>query len=661
MELTITLLLIIFAVFASNLAAAKVKVIPAAFWEIGIGLLLPFIPWFHDFEMIPEVFLFVIISVLMFNKGQHTNIRRLFKHWGSTLSMSVWLALVTIIVVGLVTKWFLPTLSLSLAFILGAIITPTDSVAVSSITSDLKVPRPVMNTLERESLFNDASGLVVFNLGITALVTGYFSILHAVTDFLYVFGGGILLGVILGWIAVRIRLWMIRQRLSGPQVIIPYNLLTPFFVYFAAEMLGVSGILAVVTAGIVHGWQQNVLKLSSSRLQITTNSAWELISSILNGIVFVLLGVSFPEVWQDLATRSAHGVSVLLILGTLLYVVMLVVRFLWAWLGMVKVPHQRQQKARFTDSVLIALSGVHGTITMAMAFSLPLHLKNKVFIERSDLIFVAAVVIILSLLVPTIVLKLVLPPKQQSFTRSELDKAKEDTINAAIRLISQHSSNPNTIAVIHTLNSQQLAPVVVDPQKVNELLEDTKRIEKETIKQMVATHEISEMLAADYERTAALMYRRLDNGLWQTILDYWRLFMPFSQANRNYRKRKRQFRKVTGEKRRTERERWFTDLQRVSKKPFEEISNYLANVEDVFEHPEVLVVRSFYDQRQRNWNRTRDEQIVQNQLLTRAFQEEYTYVQNRVLDGSWSRQLGNQLFDDIANDQMLYIQRSLEE
>ncbi|WP_252893596.1 hypothetical protein [Lentilactobacillus senioris] len=99
-------------------------------------------------------------------------------------------------------------------------------------------------------------------------------------------------------------------------------------------------------------------------------------------------GVSFPEVWQDLATRSAHGVSVLLILGTLLYVVMLVVRFLWAWLGMVKVPpHQRQQKARFTDSVLIALSGVHGTITMAMAFSLPLHLKNKVFIERSDLIF----------------------------------------------------------------------------------------------------------------------------------------------------------------------------------------------------------------------------------------------------------------------------------
>ncbi|WP_252893597.1 hypothetical protein [Lentilactobacillus senioris] len=242
-----------------------------------------------------------------------------------------------------------------------------------------------------------------------------------------------------------------------------------------------------------------------------------------------------------------------------------------------------------------------------------------------------------------------------------MDKAKEDTINAAIRLISQHSSNPNTIAVIHTLNSQQLAPVVVDPQKVNELLEDTKRIEKETIKQMVATHEISEMLAADYERTAALMYRRLDNGLWQTILDYWRLFMPFSQANRNYRKRKRQFRKVTGEKRRTERERWFTDLQRVSKKPFEEISNYLANVEDVFEHPEVLVVRSFYDQRQRNWNRTRDEQIVQNQLLTRAFQEEYTYVQNRVLDGSWSRQLGNQLFDDIANDQMLYIQRSLEE
>lgn len=660
MALTITLLLIIFAVFISNLIAAKFKFLPAAFWEIGVGLLLPFIPWFHNFEMIPDVFLFVIISVLMFNEGQHTNIRRLFKHINATLSMSVWLALATIVVVGLVTKLILPTLSLALAFILGAIVTPTDSVAVTSITADLKMPKPVMNTLETESLFNDASGLVVFNLCIAASITGYFSVFHAVADFVYVFGGGIILGILLGFLAVKIRLWMIRQRLSGPQVIIPYNLLTPFFVYFAAEMIGVSGILAVVTAGIVHGWQQNVLKLSSSRLQITTNSAWELVSSVLNGVVFVLLGVSFPEVWQNLADHSMHGIGMLLFLGVVLYLVMVTVRFSWVWFHLVKIPHQKAQ-TRFSDSALIAISGIHGTITLAMAFSLPFYLNQRLFLERSDLIFVATVVIILSLLIPTVVLRLALPPKQHPFTRQELDAAKGETINAAINLIRQHPSNQNTRAVIQTLNSQRSAPIFADQKTINELMEAAKRIEQDTILQMVATGEVSEQDAAEYERIAALMYRRFDRNTWQAISDYWNLFMPFSELNRSYRQRQRETKKLTREQKIVEKKRLAANMQRISEKPFEAISNYLANLADALEHPEVMIVRSFYDQRQRNWNRTRDEQTIQNQLLTRAFQEEYTYVQTHVLDGSMSKQLGNQLFDDIANDQMLYIQQSMVE
>ena len=657
MTLAVTLLLLIFAVVISNLIAANIHIVPAAFWDIGAGLLLSLLPWFHNFEMVPEVFLFVIISVLMFNEGQHTNIRLLVNNLGSTLSMSVWLSLATIVIVGLVTHLFLPVAPLPLAFVLGAIITPTDSVAVTSITADLKVPDPVMSTLETESLFNDASGLVVFNLCIAAMTTGYFSIFNAATDFLYVFGGGIVLGLVLGWLIVLTRLLMIRRRLSGPQIIIPYNLLTPFIVYFIAELIGVSGILAVVAAGIVHGWQQNVLRLSSSRLQVTTNSAWELFSSVLNGVVFVLLGVSFPKVWDQLSQHSLHNWVLLLMLGLTLYLTILIVRFLWVYFRMVRVHHQRRE-TRVTDSALIAINGIHGTITLAMAFSLPLHIKNQPFYERSDLIFVATVVIVLSLLVPTVVLKLTLPAKEQPFTLEELDKAKGETINAAITTILQRPVNDNTRAVIQTLNSQRSAPTIVNRKKINALMAKTKKIEQATISQMVQEGKITEQDARDYDRMAAMMYRRYDRNFLQAISDYWNRFVPFSKLNRAHRKRQREVKRQSREERNAARQQWLADMKRIEEEPYEVIGKYLNSFPNAFERPEIMMVRSFYDQRHRIWNRTREAQSAQNQLLTSAFQEEYSYVQNNVLNGTFSKQLGTQLFDDLANDQMLYIQQS---
>ncbi|WP_165815227.1 cation:proton antiporter [Levilactobacillus bambusae] len=657
MSLAFSLLLLIFAVVIGNLLAAKIRLIPAAFWDIAVGLLFSLLPWFHNFEMVPEVFLFVIISMLMFNEGQHTNVRKLVQNLGATLSMSVWLSLATIVVVGLITHLFLPALSWPLAFVLGAIITPTDSVAVTSITSDLKVPAPVMETLETESLFNDASGLVVFNLCIAAITTGYFSVTHAVANFIYVFGGGILLGGILGWFLIMIRLWMIRQRLNGPQIIIPYKLLIPFIIYVTAELIGVSGILAVVAAGIVHGWQQNLLKLSSSRLQITTNSAWELVTSILNGIVFVLLGISFPEVWHQLQEHSVHNLALLVGLGLVLYVVMLVVRFLWVRLRFVKIPHQRK-KNRFTDSALIAVNGVHGTITLAMAFSLPLTLNHRPFSDRTDLIFVSAVVIVLSLLVPTIVLKLTLPAKEEPVTLAELDQAKSETINSAITLVQQQPTTNTTIAVIETLNSQRAEPVRSDPKKVNALMDQTRQIDHDTIQQMLADGEISVQDADTYNQMAAMMYRRQDQSFWQVTKDWWDRLIPFTKIHREHRRRKKAYLNQPASARKTDRKEWITNMRRIEAKPYAVISDFLTNLPDAFNHPEIMAVRSFYDQRHRAWNRTRDEQSAQNQLLTSAFQEEYSYIQNRVQDGGFSKALGTKLFDEIANDQMLYIQQS---
>jgi NhaP-type Na+/H+ and K+/H+ antiporters len=154
------------------------------------------------------------------------------------------------------------------------------------------VPSAVMSTLENESLFNDASGIVALNLAIAAAVTGQFSLISGIGNFLYVFFGGIIAGGILGAIIVAIRLRLINMHVDAPSVMVPFTLLTPFVVYLLAEAIGVSGILAVVVTGLIHGIQQDRLRLTSSRLQIVMTSTWSVVSSLLNGIVFVLLGLS---------------------------------------------------------------------------------------------------------------------------------------------------------------------------------------------------------------------------------------------------------------------------------------------------------------------------------------------------------------------------------
>jgi len=311
MDIVFLILLLVGAVVAANIVSWKINKIPIAFIQIAAGLLLSIFPIYQHFELEPEIFLLVIISVLMFNDGQHTSLSRLTHQAGTTFSLSVVLAIISILVVGFTTHLIIPSMPLALAFALGAIITPTDAVAVSSITSNMLVPTNVMGTLENESLFNDASGIVALNLAIAAAVTGQFSLISGIGNFMYVFFGGIILGGILGALIVALRLKLINMHVDTPSVMVPFTILTPFVVYLIAEAIGVSGILAVVVTGLMHGIQQDRLRLTSSSLQIVMNSTWSVVSSTLNGVVFVLLGLSLPTVITNLSHHDASSVAIL--------------------------------------------------------------------------------------------------------------------------------------------------------------------------------------------------------------------------------------------------------------------------------------------------------------------------------------------------------------
>ena len=675
METVFLILLLLAAVVVANIISGKFTKIPIAFIQIAAGLVLSFIPIYSHFELEPEVFLLVIISVLMFNDGQHTSLSRLTHQFGTTFSLSVELAIISILIVGFITHSLITSMPLALAFALGAIITPTDAVAVGSITSNMLVPTEVMGTLENESLFNDASGIVALNLAIGAAVTGQFSLLNGIGNFMYVFFGGIILGGILGAFIVALRLRLINMHVDTPSVMVPFTLLTPFVVYLIAEAVGVSGILAVVVTGLMHGIQQNRLRLTSSRLQIVMTSTWQIVSSILNGIVFVLLGLSLPKVIIDLHERNTSSVAILLGIGILLYAIMTALRYLWTVLDLARI-RAWDKKEKQTNSTIMALSGVHGTITLAMAFSLPLKLNGQPFPYRTDIIFVAAIVILTSLLVPTFVLPFLLPQQVNKYSEEELAHAKMQMVdNAIVSLQTQHGDDVNTSQIINILDGQRTIEGHIDKAKLNIIFDNCFELEQQTITEMLEKGEIDELNANLYMRVARRTIVQYQQTDWQRFILTVRFgilekFSPSKKARKRrqiFHQMKHQQADNRSEMIQRNRQMW-QQMAITEKKPMEKITSYLTQslINDGKNNREINLVRRAYDERHRRLTRSfinnnENFQDEQNELLIEAFQQENNYIQSKIATKEFSPELGSALYEQISTDQLVYLQSVNEE
>lgn len=671
MDTVFLVLLLVAAVVLANIVQWKLNNIPIAFIQIAAGLLLSFLPFYKHFELEPEIFLLVIISALMFNDGQHTSLSRLTHQVGTTFSLAVELAIISILIVGFVTHLIIPSMPLALAFALGAIITPTDAVAVGSITNNMLVPTEVMGTLENESLFNDASGIVALNLAISAAVTGQFSLLNGIGNFFYVFFGGIILGGILGVIIVSIRLRLINMHVDAPSVMVPFTLLTPFVVYLIAEAIGVSGILAVVVTGLMHGIQQNRLRLTSSRLQIVMTSTWNVFSSILNGIVFVLLGMSLPSVIQNLHQHDASSVGILLGVGILLYIIMTALRYFWTNWGFASI-RAWDKKEKHANSIVMAYSGVHGTITLAMAFSLPLTLNGQTFPYRNDIIFVAAVVILTSLLVPTLVLPRLLPPQVSKYTEDELAKVKGQMVdNAIVTLQTHHDSSTSIGRVVNILDGQRTIDGHIDKNKLTIIFDNCFELEQQTIDEMLSNGEISEQSADLYMRVARRTVLQYQNSFRQRLLLFLRFHVVEKLSlNKTARKRRKMYHKMKSQRKNISREQMlkrnrklWDKMAEVEKKPYLKITSYLNQslVNDNGNNREISIVRRAYDERHRRLVGRDHYENDQNELLIEAFQQENTYIQNLISTKEISRELGGALYEQISTDQLVYLQSLNEE
>ena len=377
-------LLVVVAALAT--VARRLGVPPPILMLLG-GIALGFVPGLPAIELDPNIVFLVFLPPLLYVAAVFAPLRDYRANARPIGLLAIGLVIVTAAAVGAVARLLVPTLGWAQAFALGAIVAPPDAVAATSILQRIGVPRRVVTILEGESLLNDATALVTYRLALAAAASGAFSAGDAVVSFVAVAVGGVAVGLVVGAVAAGIRL-----RLRDTPVSITVSILTPFAAYLAAEGLGVSGVLATVTAGLYIGRRLSVL---SSEDRIAGSAVWQTINFVLNGILFTLIGLQLPSIIRgigDLQLGDAVGVAATIAL------VVIVVRFLWVfpatflprWLG--GTVGAAETRASLRVLTVVAWSGLRGAVSLAAALALPLS-----FPHRDLLIFITFCVIAVTL------------------------------------------------------------------------------------------------------------------------------------------------------------------------------------------------------------------------------------------------------------------------
>lgn len=365
----------------------------------GVGAAL--LPGFPRLELDPGFFFLCFLPPLLFSDGWLMPLREFVRARRAILTLAIGLVIFTTVAVGLVAHWLVPGLPLAMAFALGAIVSPTDAVAVGAITERLRVPARLTTILNGESLMNDATGLVGFKFALAAVVAGGFSLRGMVVEFSFLALGGFALGLVVGFGIGSLRDLLKRWHATDAMIEITLSLMTPYAAYLAAEHLGVSGVLAVVAAGLYSGWRDPIRMDVETRQ--TAWAVWSLVIFWLNGIAFVLLGLQFPPL---LAAVSNHY-STAQLLGFTAAVggAAMVARIVWLFPGtylpfMLPGVCVREVRPSWRSVAVASWAGMRGTVTLAGALSIPLVLPDgSPFPARDIVIFLAFGVIAMTLLV----------------------------------------------------------------------------------------------------------------------------------------------------------------------------------------------------------------------------------------------------------------------
>jgi CPA1 family monovalent cation:H+ antiporter len=417
MEIVFTVLILLLAVAVSGVLARVVPFkIPLPLFQIALGAVLALPVFGLKITFDPELFLLLFIPPLLFTDGWRMPKREFFRLAQPILALALGLVLFTVAGIGYFIHWMIPVISLPSAFALAAVLSPTDAVAVSSITGRGRLPASMQHVLEGEALMNDASGLVAFKFAIAAVITGTFSLLDASISFVLIAVGGIAVGLIVAWGFGLVRRKIIEWAGDEPGIQVVLLILIPFAAYIFAEHFGLSGILAAVAAGMLMPYIETAgSESAATRLQSV--SIMTMLEFVFNGMSFLLLGLQLPSI-VSLAHANAKTAGSVPVWHLFVYILaisvaLIVLRFFWVWINLhmrsfaaaVRGQNVADRKFELRLIAIGALSGVRGAITLAGVMSIPLLLNEHTpFPARDLLIFLATGVILCSLLFGSILL-----------------------------------------------------------------------------------------------------------------------------------------------------------------------------------------------------------------------------------------------------------------
>ena len=469
MEVFELVLMLLLAVLLSSILDQVVPRISSPLIQIALGIgiaMLAISP--IEVNLDPELFLVLFIAPLLFNDALEADKRNLWDNKVTIVSFAIGLVVVITLCVGFVLHWLVPSIPLAAAFALGAALGPTDAVAVQALKKEAKVGKREGAILQGEALINDASGVVSFQFAVSAAVTGAFSLADAASSFALGFAGGIVLGIVLAAVFLFFNKRIREMGLDNVTFHVLFEVSMPLVVYLFSELVGVSGILAVVACGVMWSmFRDRKISPYQSRLNIALTSVWKVIGFVLNGIVFVLLGIQLPNAMQSTWDNLYINNFVLIGYVLLLTALIVLLRFAWALImtRLVKNPvtgkRDKFSLRMVKSSLVTTVGGPKGAITLSIAFTIPFLLADgSTFPQRSLIIFLASGVIVCTLLLANFLLP-VLAPKEEAETDEEeveeLMRTKIEIMRTVIERLMADSTEENdreTKIVVSSYNNR---------------------------------------------------------------------------------------------------------------------------------------------------------------------------------------------------------------
>ncbi|MCM0583114.1 sodium:proton antiporter [Weissella diestrammenae] len=423
------------AMIVANLISQIFPRIPQAFFQISIGMALPFLPYFSKYiiELHSEWFMLIVIVPLIFFESYRTPLYNISANIFSILKITFFMAAVLIISISLIVQ---STLGWPLVFgiILAAIITPTDATSLSAISGDKNIKSNIERILGLESLFIETTCLVIMSVAVQYVETQELNIFHGISRLPSAIIGGITIGFISGTVMIYLRQFMIRKKATDLSTHMMIQLLGPLAIYLFAEHLHCSGFLAVVVAGIWHNTERHRGDFDSAKLNNSIYQVWQILTKILGGVVFIMLGISVISIVKIYHEFNTVQLVTRIALAILIYATMLIIRFIF----IISTNRLENSKDNLNEALLFSLGGVHGTKTIALALAIPIMIDSTHrFLYRDDILLIAMIVVLLSLIVPALSVSYFTTQKCLNYQQEEIYAVQTRMVSSALNYVSE--------------------------------------------------------------------------------------------------------------------------------------------------------------------------------------------------------------------------------